>query len=161
MGKDQISRSPVFSSKNFLHPYSIAAGSKIFLSSSELGSCCVRTVQDLKTEAANEPTTSQTKFLQDEVLPSPETGDVTVLEDKAMNQIEKIHQSTTVKRTFFHKGDNAGEKPVVLEIKPQLPPAGECSIIETQLSPRLTNLIESGFVPDSPIDDCGTCYFPK
>ncbi|XP_022939321.1 DEAD-box ATP-dependent RNA helicase FANCM isoform X3 [Cucurbita moschata] len=157
MGEDQISRFPVFSSKEILHSNSVDACSKILLSSPELGSWRVRTAQDLivRTEAVDEPTTSQTKFLQNEVLPSPETDDATVLEDKAVNQIEKIHQSTVLKRTFFNEGDNTDEKPVVLEIEPQFPPADECSIIETQLSPRLTNLIESGFVPDSPIDECG------
>ncbi|KAG7015875.1 DEAD-box ATP-dependent RNA helicase FANCM, partial [Cucurbita argyrosperma subsp. argyrosperma] len=157
MGEDQISRFPVFSSKEILHSNSVDACSKILLSSPELGSWRVRTSLDLivRTEAVDEPTTSQTKFLQNEVLPSPETDDATVLEDKAVNQIEKIHQSTVLKRTFFNEGDNTDEKPVVLEIEPQFPPADECSIIETQLSPRLTNLIESGFVPDSPIDECG------
>ncbi|KAG6578303.1 DEAD-box ATP-dependent RNA helicase FANCM, partial [Cucurbita argyrosperma subsp. sororia] len=157
MGEDQISRFPVFSSKEILHSNSVDACSKILLSSPELGSWRVRTAQDLivRSEAVDEPTTSQTKFLQNEVLPSPETDDATVLEDKAVNQIEKIHQSTVLKRTFFNEGDNTDEKPVVLEIEPQFPPADECSIVETQLSPRLTNLIESGFVPDSPIDECG------
>ncbi|XP_022152476.1 DEAD-box ATP-dependent RNA helicase FANCM [Momordica charantia] len=156
MGKDQMSHSPVFSTKNFLHPNSVAAGSKILLSS-ELGSCSVRTAQDLtvQTEAVNKPTTSQTKFLQDEILSSPETDGVNVLEDKAMNQIETIHQTAISNRTLFNKGDSASEMPVVLEIEPQFPLADECSIIETQLSPRLTNLVKSGFVPDSPIDDCG------
>lgn len=125
------------------------------LSSSELGSYCVRTTQDLivPTDAVNELPTSQTKLLPDEVLPSPETDGVTVLEDKTMNLIERIHQSTL---SFFNKEDAANEKPVGPEIEPQFPPDDECSIIETQLSPRLTNLIESGFVPNSPIDDCGT-----
>lgn len=124
------------------------------LSSSELGSYCVRTTQDLivPTDAVNELPTSQTKLLPDEVLPSPETDGVTVLEDKTMNLIERIHQSTL---SFFNKEDAANEKPVGPEIEPQFPPDDECSIIETQLSPRLTNLIESGFVPNSPIDDCG------
>lgn len=146
--------------KILLHSYSIIVGSKL-LSSSEPGSYCVRTAQDLivPTEAVNERTTSQTKILPDEIFPSPETDCVPVLEDKAMNLIEKNHQNTPLKRTFFNK-DTVDEK-LVLEIEPQFTPADECCITETQLSPRLTNLIESGFVPDSPIDDCGTCYFPR
>ncbi|XP_038884537.1 DEAD-box ATP-dependent RNA helicase FANCM isoform X3 [Benincasa hispida] len=125
------------------------------LSSSELGSYCLRTAQDLivPTEAVNEPTTSQTKLSLDEVLSSPGLDGVTVLEDKAINLIEKIHQGTLLKRTF-NKEDTADEKPVS-GIEPQFPPVDESSIIETQISPRLTNLIESGVVPDSPIDDCG------
>ncbi|XP_050937808.1 DEAD-box ATP-dependent RNA helicase FANCM isoform X2 [Cucumis melo] len=132
----------------------VGSGSKL-LSSSEPGSYCVRTAQDLivPTEAVNERTTSQTKILPDEIFPSPETDCVPVLEDKAMNLIEKNHQNTPLKRTFFNK-DTVDEK-LVLEIEPQFTPADECCITETQLSPRLTNLIESGFVPDSPIDDCG------
>ncbi|XP_031736810.1 DEAD-box ATP-dependent RNA helicase FANCM isoform X5 [Cucumis sativus] len=132
----------------------IGSGSKL-LNFSEPGSYCVRTAQDLivPTEAVIKQTTSQTKILPDEFFPSPETDCVPVLEDKAMNLIETNHQNTLLKRIFFNK-DTVDEK-LVLEIEPQFTPADEFSITETQLSPRLTNLIESGFVPDSPIDDCG------
>lgn len=66
---------------------------------------------------------------------------------------ETIPETPIAKRNVSNEGANAGE---TVEIETS---ADACinNMRDEELSPRLTNFIESGVVPESPIDERGGC----
>ncbi|XP_015579449.2 DEAD-box ATP-dependent RNA helicase FANCM isoform X1 [Ricinus communis] len=74
-------------------------------------------------------------------------------EDKISNRVEVIPETPLVKNTLLSGGDFVDETLDCLEIKAPPLQADEYNNIEW--SPRLTNMIQSGVVPESPINDIG------
>ncbi|KAA8546304.1 hypothetical protein F0562_002957 [Nyssa sinensis] len=70
---------------------------------------------------------------------------------------DRIHQTPISCGNLSNGGDSTGETPNVVENKTPILLADESSndFRDIELSPRLTNFIKSGFVPESPIDDTG------
>uniref|UniRef100_A0A2N9HDI2 Helicase ATP-binding domain-containing protein n=1 Tax=Fagus sylvatica TaxID=28930 RepID=A0A2N9HDI2_FAGSY len=124
-------------------------------------SCHLRT----STEENKEPTmqataigeiTSPTRCINDETLPISRLCDSDVQQEKTLDGIENIPETPILKGNLSNEGDG-GETPDVAEIKAPLFVDDECGndFIDIELSPRLTNLIKSGVVPESPINDRG------
>ncbi|XP_017981036.1 PREDICTED: uncharacterized protein LOC18592978 isoform X1 [Theobroma cacao] len=101
----------------------------------------------MQTEAVPNVTTSQTKSTKDDTLPTPRFCETDSEKKKMLDGVEKI------------PGTPGGtcETPDIEEIKAPPPLADEhcCDLQDTELSPRLTNLIKIGVVPESPITDSG------
>jgi Fanconi anemia group M protein len=127
-------------------------------------SCHLRT----STEENKEPTmqataigeiTSPTRCINDETLPISRLCDSDVQQEKTLDGIENIPETPILKGNLSNEGDG-GETPDVAEIKAPLFVDDECGndFIDIELSPRLTNLIKSGVVPESPINDRGLCF---
>lgn len=70
---------------------------------------------------------------------------------------ETVPETPIAKRTVSDGGDNAGEKADLVEVKTSLLLADVCinGMKDEELSPRLTNFIRSGVVPESPVDERG------
>ncbi|XP_061362869.1 DEAD-box ATP-dependent RNA helicase FANCM, partial [Gastrolobium bilobum] len=69
---------------------------------------------------------------------------------------ETIPETPIAKKSVSNEGDNAGETINLVEIKTSLLVEDAClDGLRDELSPRLTNFIRSGVVPESPIDERG------
>ncbi|XP_050233297.1 DEAD-box ATP-dependent RNA helicase FANCM isoform X2 [Mercurialis annua] len=77
-----------------------------------------------------------------------------VNQDETLNQVEKIPETPVSKITLLNRGDNVIEVSDAMEIRIPCLQADEDSN-NIELSPRLTNMIQSGIVPESPINDTG------
>lgn len=104
--------------------------------------------------------TSPTRCIKNETLPKSGLCDADVQQEKKLDGIENIPGTPILKGNLSNEGDRGGEMPEATEIKAPLLVDDECGndFIDVELSPRLTNLIQSGIVPESPINDRGL-YF--
>ncbi|XP_020214184.1 DEAD-box ATP-dependent RNA helicase FANCM isoform X2 [Cajanus cajan] len=76
---------------------------------------------------------------------------------------ETIPETPIAKRSVSNKGDNAGQMVNLVEIEISSLVADACinGMKDEELSPRLTNFIRSGVVPESPVDERGRCLQGK
>ncbi|KAF2317439.1 hypothetical protein GH714_022286 [Hevea brasiliensis] len=72
-------------------------------------------------------------------------------QETTLDQVEKFPETSVLKKIISNEGDCVGEALNCLEIKVPSLHADEYDN-SNELSPRLTNMIQSGFVPESPID---------
>nr|KYP67888.1 hypothetical protein KK1_021503 [Cajanus cajan] len=74
---------------------------------------------------------------------------------------ETIPETPIAKRSVSNKGDNAGQMVNLVEIEISSLVADACinGMKDEELSPRLTNFIRSGVVPESPVDERGKSRF--
>lgn len=70
---------------------------------------------------------------------------------------EAIHETPMYKRSVSNETYNAGQMANLMEIETSSLVADACinDMKDEELSPRLTNFIKSGVVPESPIDERG------
>ncbi|KAK9270011.1 hypothetical protein L1049_025584 [Liquidambar formosana] len=80
-----------------------------------------------------------------------------VWREKTVDGIEKIPETQNLKNSLSNEGDSMAGTSVVVENKTPILLADDFSndFRDAELSPRLTNLIKSGVVPESPIHDSG------
>ncbi|KAM3729495.1 hypothetical protein ACB098_12G016800 [Castanea mollissima] len=99
--------------------------------------------------------TSLTRCIENETLPKSGLCDADVQQEKKLDGIEDIPETPILKGNPSNEGDSGGEMPDATEIKAPLLVDDECGndFIDVELSPRLTNLIKSGIVPESPINN--------
>ncbi|OMP00248.1 hypothetical protein COLO4_12801 [Corchorus olitorius] len=100
------------------------------------------------TEAVPNVTASQTQSIKDDTLSIPGFCEINSKNEKMLDGAEKIPETP----------GGTCETPDIEEIKAPPPLADECytDLQDTELSPRLTNLIKIGVVPESPITESGT-----
>ncbi|CAL0329459.1 unnamed protein product [Lupinus luteus] len=90
-------------------------------------------------------------------IQTKDSGDPT-LQDNTFECDETIPETPpSAKRSVSHEKDNAGETANLVEIETSLLLEGSCidGMRDEELSPRLTDFILSGVVPESPIDERG------
>jgi len=80
-------------------------------------------------------------------------------EEETCEGDEAIPETPIFKRSVSNEGYNAGEMLNLMELETSSLVADACinGMKDEELSPRLTNLIKSGVVPESPIDERGGC----
>ncbi|KAJ0087232.1 hypothetical protein Patl1_07766 [Pistacia atlantica] len=78
-------------------------------------------------------------------------------QEKAVDGSEKILETPILKRNQLNEEGDMTDEIFEVEIKEPSPQTDKYNddLIDTELSPRLTNLIKSGVVPESPINDRG------
>jgi len=81
-------------------------------------------------------------------------------QDETCDVDETIPETPDGKRNLLNEGANASEteNPVEKLTSSLAVDACDDSMRDEELSPRLTNLIKSGVVPESPIDERGGCH---
>ena len=101
----------------------------------------------LQTEAVPNITAYQNKSIKVDTVPTPRFCETDTKKEKMLDGVEKIPENP----------GGTCEIPDIEEIKALPPLADEhCNDLrDTELSPRLTNLIKKGIVPESPITDSG------
>ncbi|KAI9201492.1 hypothetical protein LWI28_024242 [Acer negundo] len=116
------------------------------------GNCNELTIQ---AKAIAEVTTSQTTCINNDALPISRLFES---EEKRLDGFEKILETPIVNRKQLNEGDDISSETLdVVDIKEITEIADEYNDVlsDTDLSPRLTNLIKSGVVPESPINESG------
>ncbi|KAK0577324.1 hypothetical protein LWI29_031299 [Acer saccharum] len=114
------------------------------------GNCNELTMQ---AKAIAEVTTSQTICINNGALPISRLFES---EEKRLDGFEKISETSIVNRKQLNEGDDISSETLdVVEIKELTQLADEYNDVlsDTDLSPRLTSLIKSGVVPESPINE--------
>ncbi|KAL2618007.1 hypothetical protein AAZX31_08G233700 [Glycine max] len=78
-------------------------------------------------------------------------------QEEACEGDETIPETPIAKRSLSNEGDNDGQMVNLVEIETSSLAANACinGMRDEELSPRLTNLIRSGVVPESPVDERG------
>lgn len=158
-GKVLILSVPLLPLKEGSHSKCTIASSTKSLNSVKQDSCYLRTSAEGNKEIVMQAMaiveiTSPTRCIKDETLPTSGLCDSDV---QTLDEVENNPETSALKGNLSNEGDSAGETPDVVEIKASLPLADECSddFRDIELSPRLTNLIKCGFVPESPVNDRG------
>ncbi|KAF3445456.1 hypothetical protein FNV43_RR10632 [Rhamnella rubrinervis] len=149
-GKVIIVSVPLLPFKEVLHSKHLSANNNIFLASLNQDSLHLRT----SVEEHNE-VTSPTRYMKNGTASSILCHSDT-WKEKTFDGAEKIPETPILKRNVSD-GDGASAIPDSLEIKALKLLPDECSngVGDTELSPRLTNMIKSGVVPESPINNSG------
>ncbi|KAH9692064.1 DEAD-box ATP-dependent RNA helicase FANCM [Citrus sinensis] len=111
----------------------------------------------VQSKAVEELTTSQAACIKDGALPISRFSRSDALPEKPLDGFEEILDSPVLRRNQLREEDTTDETLDVNEIKEPLSPDDEHhnDLRESDLSPRLTNLIKSGVVPESPINENG------
>ncbi|XP_021801166.1 DEAD-box ATP-dependent RNA helicase FANCM isoform X4 [Prunus avium] len=153
---------PVFPWKDLSHSMSTSA-SIIKLDYLKQNSCHARTSDedhtDLTTEAGpcGDLKSTQLTRMKNEISLKSRCCDSETWMEKSVSRVEKIPQTPILKGNLSNQGASVSESPDVLESKASLFLADEDNNFfrDGELSPRLTNLIKSGVVPESPIHNSG------
>lgn len=161
-GKVLITSVPVFRWKDLSHSM-FTSESSMKLDSLKQNSYHGRTSDEDHTElatqggASGDVKTIQMKSIKYENSLSSRLCKSEIWTEKTFNGAEKIPQTTILKGDLLSKGDSVSDTPDVLESKASLLLTDEDNSIsrDGELSPRLTNLMESGVVPESPINTSG------
>ncbi|KAH9757855.1 DEAD-box ATP-dependent RNA helicase FANCM [Citrus sinensis] len=111
----------------------------------------------VQSKAVEELTTSQAACIKDGALPISRFCRSDALPEKPLDGFEEILDSPVLRRNQLREEDTTDETLDVNEIKEPLSPDDEYhnDLRDSELSPRLTNLIKSGVVPESPINENG------
>ncbi|KAM2027680.1 hypothetical protein ACFX1T_019937 [Malus domestica] len=161
-GKVLITSVPVFRWKDLSHSM-FTSESRIKLDSLKQNSYHGRTSDEDHTELTTQGGASgdvkiiQMKSIKYENSLSSRLCKSEIWTEKTFNGGEKILQTTILKGDLLSKGDSVSDTPDVLESKGSLLLTDEDNSIlrDGELSPRLTNLMKSGVVPESPINTSG------
>lgn len=161
-GKVLILSVPLLPLKEGSHSKCTIASSTKSLNSLKQDSCYSRTSTEGNKEVVMQAVaaveiTSPTRCIKDETLPTSGLCDSDVQHVKTLDEVENSPETPPLKGNRSNERDSAGETPDVVEIKAPLPLADECrdDFRDIELSPRLTNLIKCGVVPESPVNDRG------
>ncbi|KAJ7949704.1 DEAD/DEAH box RNA helicase family protein [Quillaja saponaria] len=158
-GKVLIVSVPLFSLDKETHPNHTSGSSVILLNCLKQESCNLRIQnEDEQTMQAKKfgiPRPPQTCCQKRETQPSSRFCDLDEQQDKICDT-DDLMPMTPISQRNISNEDCAGEMSDHLEIKASslLVDAYNNNIRDAELSPRLTNLIKSGVVPESPIDNC-------
>ncbi|KAH0988951.1 hypothetical protein GBA52_000434 [Prunus armeniaca] len=153
---------PVFPWKDLSHSMSTSA-SIIKLDYLKQNSCHARTSDEDHTELTTEAGPSgdlkstQITCMKNEISVKSRCCDSETWMEKSVSRVEKIPQTPILRGNLSNQGASVSESPDVLESKASLFLADEDNNFfrDGELSPRLTNLIKSGVVPESPIHNSG------
>uniref|UniRef100_F6GY81 Uncharacterized protein n=1 Tax=Vitis vinifera TaxID=29760 RepID=F6GY81_VITVI len=104
---------------------------------------------------ANLRTSGQARCTMDETLLISKLHYSLGQQEKKLDGVEEIVQTPILKGSLSHEGDTAVETLVANKTPIFLAAESSDDIGDTDLSPRLTNLIKSGVVPESPINESG------
>lgn len=130
------------------------------LDSLKQSSCHVRTSDEQTEETAGGKITgdlemAQTTYIRNDTPPWSRLCESETWMETTINGDEENPQKPIL-REHFPNGDSACETPDLKNKAPSLLADEEDNLVrDGELSPRLTNLIESGFVPESPINNNG------
>lgn len=160
-GKVIIVSVPLLPFKEVLHSKHLSPNNTLFLTSLNQESCHLRTSVEeynevtIQTGVLGDLITSPTRYMKNGTTSSILCHS-DVWQDKTFDGAEKI-PGTPIPKRNVSDGDGASAIPGSLEIKALMLLPDECSndIRDTELSPRLTNMIKSGVVPESPINNSG------
>lgn len=110
----------------------------------------------MQAKAVEELTTSQTTCKGDGAVSISRFCKSDALLAKPLDGLEKIFESPVLRRNQLQQGDSNCEM-LDVEIKEPVLLVDEDNddLQDSELSPRLTNLIKSGVVPESPINESG------
>ncbi|PQQ04313.1 Fanconi anemia group M protein isoform X2 [Prunus yedoensis var. nudiflora] len=153
---------PVFPWKDLSHSMPTSA-SIIKLDYLKQNSCHARTSDEDHTELTTEAgpcgdlKSTQITCMKNEISLKSRCCDSETWMEKSVSRVEKIPQTPILKGNLSNQGASVSESPDVLESKASLFLADEDNNFfrDGELSPRLTNLIKSGVVPESPIHNSG------
>ncbi|KAL9446342.1 hypothetical protein AB3S75_014081 [Citrus x aurantiifolia] len=111
----------------------------------------------VQSKAVEELTTSQAACIKDGALPISRFCRSDTLLEKPLDGFEEILDSPVLRRNQLREEYTTDETLDLNEIKEPLSPDDEYhnDLRDSELSPRLTNLIKSGVVPESPINENG------
>ncbi|BBG95994.1 DEAD/DEAH box RNA helicase family protein [Prunus dulcis] len=153
---------PVFPWKDLSHSMSTSA-SIVKLDYLKQNSCHARTSDEDHTELTTEAGPSgdlkstQITCMKNEISLKSRCCDSETWMEKSVSRVEKIPQTPILKGNLSNQGASVSESPDVRESKASLFLADKDNNFfrDGELSPRLTNLIKSGVVPESPIHNSG------
>ncbi|KAK3229964.1 hypothetical protein Dsin_001845 [Dipteronia sinensis] len=163
LGNVLIVSLPALPFKEFSHSKCLRASNTLLLNHMKQDSFNLKTSDGncneltMQAKAIAEVTTSQTTCINNGALPISKLFESDEQEDKRLDDFEKILETPIVNRKQLNEGDISSETLDVVEIKELTQLADEYNDVlsDTDLSPRLTNLIKSGVVPESPINGSG------
>ncbi|KAB1210893.1 Fanconi anemia group M protein [Morella rubra] len=107
--------------------------------------------------------TSPARCIRRETLPTSGLFSSDAPKENTLKWVENSPETPILNGAISDGGVCTSESPNVAKIKAPLLVPDECgnNFIDIELSPRLTNLIKRGFVPESPIADRGLPYGKK
>ncbi|KAJ6360671.1 hypothetical protein OIU77_004646 [Salix suchowensis] len=102
-------------------------------------------------------TTAETQYKINATLAISRSSNSISQQEKTLDLMETIPEASVLKRNLPNEEDCASKSLDVLGIKASSLQADEFNkkFKDSELSPRLTNMIQSGIVPESPINDHG------
>ena len=102
-------------------------------------------------------TTSETQYKINATLAISRPSNSISQQEKTLDLMETIPEASVLKRNLPNEEDCASKSLDILGIKASSLQADEFNknFKDSELSPRLTNMIQSGIVPESPINDYG------
>ncbi|KAG7985254.1 hypothetical protein I3843_03G016000 [Carya illinoinensis] len=162
-GKVLILDVPLLPLKEGPHSKYTTASSTASLNSSKQDFCHLQTSAEDKKELTMQATcvgeiTPVNRCIKDETLPTSGLFGSDVKQETTLDGVQNIPERPSLNGIFFSEGDSDGGTPDVEIINEPLLLADECrdTFRDIELSPRLTNLIKCGVVPESPIHDKGS-----
>ena len=162
LGNVLILSVPLIPSKEVSHSKCASASSSMLLNCLKQDSCHSGTSQgqhkgqSMQEKAvANLRTSGQARCTMDETLLISKLHYSLGQQEKKLDGVEEIVQTPILKGSLSHEGDTAVETLVANKTPIFLAAESSDDIGDTDLSPRLTNLIKSGIVPESPINESG------
>ncbi|XP_034676196.1 DEAD-box ATP-dependent RNA helicase FANCM isoform X2 [Vitis riparia] len=162
LGNVLILSVPLIPSKEVSHSKCASASSSMLLNCLKQDSCHSGTSQgqhkgqSMEEKAvANLRTSGQARCTMDETLLISKLHNSLGQQEKKLDGVEEIVQTPILKGSLSHEGDTAVETLVANKTPIFLAAESSDDIGDTDLSPRLTNLIKSGVVPESPINESG------
>lgn len=158
LGKVHIVSVPTLPLKEILHSNCQIANDLMFLNSSKEVSCNLRTFDENQSDQLNQAKASQIRYKNEDTLLTSKLLKSDVKHGKTHDEIDKVLDIPTSKRDLLNEGDCSAETIDIVEIK--VSSSGN-DFRDPELSPRLTNLMNSGVVPESPISDSGQYYSLK
>jgi len=155
VGKVLIMSVPLFPSEEAAH----SKGQ----SSLNQNSCCWKTPgqkdKELTTphKSSMDLTPSETQYKMNATLAISRSSNSISQQEKTLDLMETIPEAPILKRNLPNEEDYAGKSLDVLGIKASSLQPDEFSnnFKDSELSPRLRNMIQSSIVPESPINDNG------
>lgn len=148
------------------HSKYTTASSTVSLNISKQDSCHLQTSVEETKELIMQATyvgeiTPVNRCLKDETLLTSGLFISDVKQEKTLDVVDNIPKTPSLDGNFLNEGDSDSGTPDVVVINGPLL-ADECknNFRDIELSPRLTDLIKCGVVPESPIHDEGLCSSP-
>lgn len=164
LGKVLIISVPLLPLKEVSHSKSTSASTTLVLNCPKQNSCCLKAsghdYKELAMQgkaALDRTSSSETQCMTDVALAISRISNSKTEQEKTLNQVETIPETPILNRILSNEGDCVGDAPDLLGIKASFPQADKNSnnFNDTELSPRLTNMIQSGVVPESPVNNSG------
>ncbi|CAK7344909.1 unnamed protein product [Dovyalis caffra] len=162
LGKVLIISVPLFPLEEVTYSKGQNASTMVSLNCLNKSSCCWKTSGQENKEltaqhkSSMDLTTSEARYKIDATLAISRSSNFVAQQEKTVDPMETIPDTPILKRNLPNEEDYASKSLDVSGIKTSSPQADEYNNFkESELSPRLTNMIRSGIVPESPINDNG------